>query len=379
MKHKLLQILSAALLFIVLCTGMIKAFCFPVDEIPYENRYAEKLISFSPEAFSGQQFQDSMENTLADQVPMAIKAKKLYNIIDTQFAFPAVKALAENGHGYINYRDICFYKDMLVKRPETVSQNQQQLDYVVDLLNSYQASCPDTDFYLYYIESDKDINFETGAKSGFYEYFAQHLLFPAENIARLDISSFEDYHTNFLKSDHHWNSTGSDAAYHAICDMMHLQALESSGTHTEYARYLGTRAAGIEGYPAGDFSVELYRCPQLEISFQGRPIDDYGRIDQFVSGALGTISYGRVFGEDGGEIVFRNEIDGENLLIMGDSYDNPLLKPLASLFKNTYSVDLRAYETDSGKGFVIEDYIAENDIDKVLFIGALEYLTARSW
>lgn len=374
-----MQIVSVVLILLIFTAGLAQTFFSPVDEIPYENRPAEKLIDFNISAYSDQSFQSSMENALADQVHMAIKAKKLYNIIDAGTALPIINAFLESNDAYIKYKDINFYRDMLVLRPESLHQNKPKLDKVIETFNSYQSSCSEVDFYAYYIESDHDIDFVSGEKSGFYEYIADSLEFPEENISRLKLDSFEDYSKYFLKTDHHWNNQGSYSAYMDICKMMGFDAMVPAETYTRENCYFGTRSAGIEGLKPEDFSVYLFDYPDMNMSYCGMIIDDYGQQSLFAVGAETSVSYGWIFGIDGGEVIFENSKPGEKLLIMGDSYDNPLLKVLASHFGTTYSVDLRAYETDAGSGFDMETYIAENNIDKVLFVGTLEYFTGTSW
>ena len=61
------------------------------------------------------------------------------------------------------------------------------------------------------------------------------------------------------------------------------------------------------------------------------------------------------------------------LLVIGESFDNALLKLLASEFENLYSIDLRNYETDVGKPFDLASYAAEHEIDSVLLIGNLDF------
>ena len=61
------------------------------------------------------------------------------------------------------------------------------------------------------------------------------------------------------------------------------------------------------------------------------------------------------------------------LLVIGESFDNALLKLLASEYENLYSIDLRNYETDLGHPFDLASYTAEHDIDSVLLIGNLDY------
>ena len=71
---------------------------------------------------------------------------------------------------------------------------------------------------------------------------------------------------------------------------------------------------------------------------------DYGMQDELLRGELGWVSYGGVYGGDNGEVIFDTGKDGDNILIFGNSYDNAILKLLASHFSKTYSIDLRNYE-----------------------------------
>ena len=68
----------------------------------------------------------------------------------------------------------------------------------------------------------------------------------------------------------------------------------------------------------------------------------------------------------------KNE-EKENVLIIGESFDNAILKLIASHFNKTFSVDLRYYKAYMGKDFSLSSYLTENDINKVLFIGNIDY------
>lgn len=62
--------------------------------------------------------------------------------------------------------------------------------------------------------------------------------------------------------------------------------------------------------------------------------------------------------------------------MLGESYDNAILKLMASHFDRVYSVDLRSYEQDMGKPFRMAEYLREHDITKVLWIGSLMFYTS---
>ena len=357
---------------LVLVAGLVRAALSPDDEIAYENRPAEKLIELSPSSYGDTSFQDSVESTLSDQVHAAIKMKKLYNIIDSAAALPVINAVSGQDAGYIGYRDIWFYKDMLVLKPQPLSEHSHRLRHSAESINAHAQALPETEFYIYYIETDKDIDLHSGEKSGLYEFLSDNLQIDSSHISRLACNSYEDYARNFLSTDHHWNGSGAYSAYLDICRMLGIEPLPSQGLYCAEGKYLGTRAAGIEGLHPGDFDINIFDYPPMEISFNGRPLSDYGRQAQFLADELATISYGRVFGEDGGEIVFNTGKDGRKLLVMGDSYDNAILKALSCGFSQTYSIDLRAHEAYS---FDLESYVREHEIDTVLFIGGIDYFS----
>ena len=375
MTTRMLRITALCLALVLLLAGLVRTLLHPVTEIYYENRPANQISPFSTESFRDGVFQASVEDALADQTPLAIKMKKLYNIFDAQLSLPIAQRLAVAGR-YVSYRKICFYRDMLVLRPEMPHERADLLDTARELVNFWSAALPDTELFLYYIETDRDINLQTGEKSEIFAYLTDGLALPKEHVGKLNIDSFDDYRRDFLGTDHHWNSIGAYRAYLQLCQMLELTPLETDGVYTDHGHYLGTRAAGIEGVTPEDFSVVLYRYPPLAVSSCGDSFEDYGMQRQFIDGELPVFSYGSVFGGDGGEILFDTGSEGRTALILGDSYDNAILKALASGFGRTWSVDLRAYRNDTGKSFDLPSYVADHDVDVVLFIGGIDFYSS---
>lgn len=50
---------------------------------------------------------------------------------------------------------------------------------------------------------------------------------------------------------------------------------------------------------------------------------------------------------------------------------------IASDFHNTYVIDLRNYKNELGEEFYIDDFLKENKIDKVLYIGNYYFFTNK--
>ena len=346
-----------------------------MTEVPYENRPAKRCPAFSLSAFLRGSFQTELEDALADQIPEASRLKKLYNIYDTSLALPLISTLGRDG-GYVGFRDICFLRDMLVVPPVPLAEKEAVLRESGHRISAWAEASPDTDFYVYYIETDRDLNLETGEKTGLFDCLAAALALPAGHVERLRTDSFDDYHRDFFRTDHHWNAAGSCRGYSELCALLGVDALPLLGRHSVPACYRGTRAAGVEGVPAEDFAVNLYACPDMTVTIPAGPIPDYGMQALFVAGELESVSYGSVFGVDCGELVFDTGSSGKKLLVMGDSYDNAVVKPLAAGFAKTYCVDLRSYASELGRPFVMADYLQAHDIDTVLFVGGIDYFGA---
>jgi len=375
---KIISVLFVCAVVLMLLLGLARTIFSPMDAVEYENRPASKLSPFSFSSYLSGDFQDSMEAALSDQVPFAIKSKKLYNIFDYHAAAPVIASLADSGMHYIRYRDIYFYDGILLHAPSSLASQRSALERKAQVLTGYFSSCPDTDFAVYYIESDLDINFDTGENMGHCDFLASLLSLPAANFGALRLNGIADYSELFLYTDHHWNGRGSRQALEDVCAMLGVDMPAVLGEYTAEGRYLGTKAAGIEGLPPEDFTVTVYDLPDIEVYASGSRAPSYGLQREFVAGELETFSYGSVFGPDGDEVLFKTGKRGENLLVLGDSYDNAILLPLASCFANTYSVDLRGYSSSAGVPFDIASYVAEHEIDKVLIIGALEYFNGSS-
>ena len=96
-KARTISLAAAGLCLLFLLAGLARTILSPDTEIAYENRPANRLPAFSASAFLRGEFQDGFEDALADQIPMAIRMKKLYNIFDTGAALPVIRALGRDG------------------------------------------------------------------------------------------------------------------------------------------------------------------------------------------------------------------------------------------------------------------------------------------
>ena len=157
------------------------------------------------------------------------------------------------------------------------------------------------------------------------------------------------------------------------------QPLEPSGVFNSGMRFVGSKALSFAGVFTDEMSIYRFAYPDMSITINGEPAEDYGNQRLLVEGTLYDATYGAVYGGDIGEIVFDTGRDGENLLVIGESYDNAILKLLASHFSKTFSIDLRYYEHSFGQAFDFSEYVKAHDISKVLLVGNIDYYIMREF
>lgn len=376
---KIINIVFSVAVVAILAINAAVAVTVKKDVNKYENRTAEKFEKLTGESFSEGNFQTSFEAALCDRVCFAENMKKLYNDAMSIFLKRMITSTVKSeGVKYIKLGDRNLIGDNIVWDPSVFEWNEQALKTRADLYNGLKEKHPDKEFYLYYIEKDTDINFETGEKLGAFECLRDNLEFDADKIARFEVSGFEDYRKYFFKTDHHWNHEGSYKAYTDLVKLFKIEdePLQNKGIVKIADDFSGSKATGeTEGYKE-EFWGYKYDFPEMKVTLTGYNADDYGQRDEYNSGKKSTedLSYTDYYGYDEADIVLDtgNE-QRENILIIGESYDNAVLKLIASHFHRTHCVDLRGYARVVGR-FSLSDYIEKNDIDKIVFMGNLDYI-----
>lgn len=367
-------------IFAIIGISLIKTIFFPKNVNEYENRKANRILKFSFQNFYDSNFQNSMESALADQILFTTTMKKNYNLTAHSIINKFYENLEKNllKGKYINLNGI--YRiggtDNLVYKPYKLN-NYNELNKKIDNLNTIIKSHPELKFYLYYIEKDTDINFETNEKLGASEYITQRINETNIISGIYKINDFEEFKRNFYKTDHHWNYDGSYKAYKEILAMIlpGEKCIEPSGTLELKSRLIGSKAyaSGLNDMFSEEFIANLFEIPSHRTLINGKD-GEYGNEEKYRENLEMQISYAMFYGDDNGEVEFDfYNPDRENLLIIGESYDNAIIKLLASHFNKTYDIDLRSYEQDTGEKFKFDEYVKQKSIDKVLFIGNIDY------
>lgn len=383
-KQNVLNIVFLLSLAAFLLAGLGKALFAPKAINLYENRKAYQWQRPTLSAYLEASFQDSVEKALSDQVLFSQTMKQLYNQNSTGLLLEALSGfLQANPDRYIKLLGMETFGGTLVYGTRTLADMVPALDEKLQGLNALIGAHPELGFYVYYIEKDTDINFETGEKVGAYEYLRERLELPQGRMARFQVDSFADFSRWFYRTDHHWNGEGSYRGYTQVASLLGVEEslLEPAEELTLPYAFSGSKAstAGAKDVFQERFTAYRFAYPAMEISVNGAPAGDYGSQEAYWDGSPASISYGDFYGGDFGETVFDTGTQGRgNLLVLGESYDNAILKLLAAHFDKTFSIDLRYYQGEED-AFSFSDYCRENQVDTVLLIGNIDYFTVAEF
>lgn len=239
------------------------------------------------------------------------------------------------------------------------------------------------DYYLYYIEGPRDVDFKNNT--------ATHLLssYLYENCRDFAVvrdwlaSDVETYGDLIFKTDHHFNHKGQKLHYETVIRMMFGESeplLDLRPVLIEEARFVGSRGRTIGDFGTwDDFSVNTAELPPYDVYINTLP-GQHGLIREYLDGTadlrIEVNHYGACFGADRGLLLYDfHQTEKPNLLIVADSNSNPINHFIASHFNRTYVVDMRHFKDEMGKHFSMSDLIVEYGIDKVLFIYGGGFMT----
>lgn len=377
MKKALNGIFAVGVIAALLVT-MLLAILDPKTVNYYENRPATALPSFSAQETLNGTFQNTLETALHDQLPGAQGLEKVYQDLANASILRAVNAQTDGRPDeYYGFRDLLLFHGDVVYAPVFPEERTEALTAVTDGLNAIIEAHPELSFYVYYIEKDTDMVFSEDLPTGFSDAVLSRLKLPQAHKGVFPVRSFSDFRSRFFKTDHHWNCYGSYEGYQQVLSLLGKDSpIRPEGVELVADRFCGSKAvsSGSSGLFYEPFYAQRYTFPAMTVTVNGQN-GDYGlqgvvwNTEQY-----GEISYGSYYGYDYGEVIFRTGNTGAgNLLVIGESFDNAILKLLASHFESLCSVDLRAYETDLGKPFRFSEYCAEHNIDTVLFIGNMDF------
>ena len=351
-----------------------------------ENRTLSQFPSLTLENFVSTAFQDQLEDALGDQYPFGETLKS--GVIAAQDAiyqkesallcalFPdAALQYTEIAHGYYHFGGD---ESRIVEKPWPLS------DYA-DAIVTEAAKYHDlgASVHLYFIRNSRAHDFGSSDNSAAYQAVIN--AYQPVSSACFESADYDEYATLFYSSDHHWNYRGADRGYRDVIRLLLGDSEETLPVQEErsfpvsfngsYARQSGRMIGDAQ------FTVYTYNVKKAITRLNGKN-GTYGHQALYEKGRYPSDElrnhYAYYYGGDYGEIIFQTrQTDKTNLLILADSYSNPINNLIATHFNNTHILDQRYYERDMEKALDLKAYIEENDIDQVLLLGDITFFAGK--
>ena len=400
------KVFPLALLALLTMLGVVSFFR---GEKPYfrdfENRAETSFPEWSKEDWLDGKYQDELKAAVTDYQPYIFNAKQTYFYIRNSLLLSFQKSHYNFSDYYVHFiKNINLVGDtvnqyLLYPNLKMNTDQEWTAQYIIHRFDEVARNNPRTEFYLYYVTTDKDFHFDKNYRESNYDKIRSWLTLPEGHVSCLELKDFEQYKRFFYKTDHHWQCFGSYQGYKDVFQMLRLAeqgetlmcpkepdstmvgvpdddppAVTDGARAVLVSRYMHgskSRATGTRGQFFGKVYVYNFDYVPMSITKDGEPFQ-YGNPELYLSNQdfdrEYNIWYGAVFGGDTGELIFdTGRTDRPDILVIGDSFDNAVLKLLAGHYNRLYSVDLRHYERQKNEPFNIDNYIKDHQINTVLF------------
>lgn len=203
-----------------------------------------------------------------------------------------------------------------------------------------------------------------------------------KDLVALDLRSTIEPHMSepnmYFYTDHHWKARAAYYAYEEIIRSI-------SQKHTEVGLPLSKEQFVWEEYPAPFYGSDTRKTtksyaskvdtvtivkPNFEekkyrVCYKGSCEQEFYDMSYLEAKGLYVNRYATYFSGDvpEGIVVNPNNTEGKKLLILKDSYANPMIQFFSRNFSETRILDLRHYKEKK-----VSEYIKQNNIDIVLFV-----------
>lgn len=170
----------------------------------------------------------------------------------------------------------------------------------------------------------------------------------------------------YFKSDHHWTGLGAYYAYKAFAQQTGIKPikLEDCEKHTinDFTGSFYTNVGSAVDTDAVDFWTFPYEVPTT-ITNMNYETDEYSSCF-YMAETSGSVSYGVFLWGDNPVEVLKSQCEtakDEKILIVHESYGNPLVPYFTYNYKEVHSIDFRYWNGN------LYDYCVDNNITKVVF------------
>lgn len=190
-----------------------------------------------------------------------------------------------------------------------------------------------------------------------------------KNIRFIDVYNTLNKHKDeyiYFRTDHHWTMKGAYYAYLEFCKAINIKPHTLEDYKSEFITdsFFGTYYSKASNYHLRPDKIELF-TPKFDTNYKVCYINENNCTDTLYNFDYlnKKDKYGLFLNGNKPLITINSNADNEdNILILKDSYSHSFIPFLANEYSNIHVIDLRYYNMN------IDDYIKENDINKILFL-----------
>lgn len=263
----------------------------------------------------------------------------------------------------------------------TKGLSERWMEEVAESYDALAAKFPEKGFYAYRAMDSNTLDDSPASSlvsdAWTFSRYGESLFDEMEGIDVIDSwISYDEYKEVYFKTDHHWTIDGAYDAYCRIVEYLGLGDPLERGDKVLYDEpaFWGSYARRGLDADVSDLLFDYeFDIPSVEVRINGKDVtlEDLAHGDMYTNGTFDSNvfcgRYAEYFHGDRIDIVLKNVSDKQperdGLLIVGDSYSNPIERLFAAHYKTVYAYDARENE------LTIQEYLNEHpDIEDVVFL-----------
>lgn len=350
-----------------------------------EGRTYEPRPSLSLASLADGSFQDSFEQYVSDRIPLRDQALMANAALQRQLI-----SLAAAPFGYSVYPT--YYgsqtvydedADMTAPLPERKGEAQEKAyEATAGALRSFAAGHPGLN--MVFCEADR-LEYSGANPSALLVSDAIDRPYVRENfleklpenmqVVDLEVSGKDVFVTDYFRSDHHWNVNGAYKGYLKILDALLPNATPVTvyGTRSwDNVPFFGSNSrVGLCEVVEHDVISDLeYDESNFVVYVDGNeePMEALRHRDAYDEGEVSADRYQNLYAEyfhtDFSLIEIKNldKPEGEDIVLVGDSFSNAMERFVAEHYRTTYVIDPRRHPGTLGQ------FVDEHGVENVLFV-----------
>ena len=349
-----------------------------------EGRSYQKAPEVSAEALQSSAFQDSAEQHLADLIPQrdeillmnAALQRTGIEIAAKPFGYQVYSTYYGSDHIYDATNDV------VTENLDPATQEEADAyEAAATVYSAFAERHSDLDVVMYRVDhTGSSVNNPSHdlvndvVDSDFLTKHFYSLLNDRVSVIDGVCDSIDESLDLYYRSDHHWNIRGAFTAYEQIAKEFSFTPVSREdleyGAYDEVVFYGSFARAGLCLVEKPDVIEDYwFEGDGIEVLINGKEktMQDLSDYQAFLAGDVAKDAYSNRYAEyfhyDAGLIELHNEkAEGGTLLIVADSFSNPIERYFALNYKHVYVLDPRHSEAKA------DDLIAEHGVDDILVI-----------